>query len=187
LWLFAMAVAIGAIAASTVRLGRVRTAMRFRPADLMRMLGRTSGDERVRHVAAEVRAKGAAWEADLLDDVIGAAGEARVALVNEHLGDLGARLDWGRAVPFAAAHLSLALPLLALVFAVARGAHVLPSVLPTALFAGVGALASLWVGRQADRTATDLREGVDKLVERLLASATSRNPEVEGPPTGDSQ
>jgi hypothetical protein len=182
MWPFAMAVAACAAAASTWRLVRVRTALGSSPADLARILGREGSADRLRRVAAQARAAGATWEADLIDDVIGAGSEAaRVALANEHLGDLAARLDWGSHIPVAASRLSIAVPLCAMFFSLARGALAWSSILPTALCAGAGAVVSLWVGREADRVAARQREGVDLLVERSLRAVAS-----ESPP-GDSQ
>lgn len=177
MWLFAMAVASCAVAASAVRLQSVRAAVRSSPADLARAIGRAGSVERLRCIAAETRAAGAVWEADLLDDVLAASSEpARVAAANEHLGDIGARLDsWSR-VPSAAARLSIGLPLCAVFFALARHAMAWPSVLPTVACAGAGAVISLWVGRRADGIAAGLREGVDMLVERLLRAAAALDP-----------
>jgi hypothetical protein len=176
MWLFALAVSACAVAASAVRLRRVRTAQQSSPAELARLLGRAGSVDRLRRMAAEVREAGAAWEADLLDDIIGADSEAaRVALANEHLGDLAARLDWGSHIPVAASRLSIAVPLCVVFFALARGALAWSSILPTAFWAGVGAVASLWVGRKADRVAAGLREAVDLLVERSLRAAASRS------------
>jgi hypothetical protein len=183
LWLFAMAVAIGAVAVSTLRLRRVRSALHGSPADRARAIGRGANAERVRRMAIEMREAGAIWEADLLDDIIVATSEAaRVALANEHLGDLAARLEWGRHIPLAAARLSVTIPLCAVFFSLARGGLQWSSVLPAAACAGVGAAVSLWVGREADRTAAGLREGVDMLVERLLRAAATQDPQA-----GDSQ
>jgi hypothetical protein len=183
LWLFAMAVASVAVAASMLRLRRVRTAVRSSPNELGRLVGRSGSRQRLRRVAAEMRAKGAIWEADLLDDICGATSDgARVALANEHLGDVAARLDWGSHIPVAAARLSIATPLCAAFFSLARGRVDWSSLVPVVVCAGTGAVASLWIGREADRSASRLREGIDLLVERALRAAVS-----EGAQTADSQ
>jgi hypothetical protein len=174
MWLFAMAVAASAIAVSALRLHRVRTVLRGSPADLARTIGRAGSVETLRRLAVEMRAAGATWEADFLDDVIAAPGEAaRVALANEHLGDLAACLEWGGQIPALAARLSIAIPLCAVFFSLARGGLAWAAVLPAVVCAGVGAVVSLWVGREADRAAAALREGVDMLVERSLRAAAS--------------
>jgi hypothetical protein len=182
LWLFALAVAAAAVAASLVRLHRVRTALRLSPAALARTLGRAGGRERLERLAADARRAGACWEAGLFEDLAEAGSEAeRVAVANEHLGDLGARLAWGSRIPVAAARLTVALPLCAAFFALAGQRIVWPSLLPTVLIAAVGAAACLGAGRQSDRTAAGLREGVDLLVEQSLRAAAGETP------TGDSQ
>jgi hypothetical protein len=189
MWLFAMAVASCATAASAVRLYRVRTALRSSPADLARAVGRAGGVERLRRMAAETRAAGVEWEADLLDDVLAAPSEtARVAITNEHLGDLAARLDWWSHVPSAAARLSIAVPLCAVFFALARRGLAWPSVLPTVACAGAGAgaVVSLWAGRRADRIAAGLRAGVDVLVEQSLRAVAAQDPAAVRD-AGDSQ
>jgi hypothetical protein len=187
MWLFAVAVALCAVGASAVRLQRVRTALRSSPADLARAIGRVGGVEQLRRIAAETRAAGAGWEADLLDDVLAASSEpARVAATNEHLSDLAARLDRWSGVPSAAARLSIAVPLCAVFFALAGRGLAWPSVLPTVACAGVGAVVSLWAGRRADRIAAGVRAGVDMLVERSLRAARAQD-HTAGRDAGDSQ
>jgi hypothetical protein len=173
-WLFAMAVAGCAVAASMLRLRRVRTAVRSSPNELGQLMGRSGSVDRLRHAAMGMRASGANWEADLLDDILAAANDAaRVALANEHLDDLAARLDWGSHIPVAAARLSIAAPLCAAFFSLARARLEWSSVVPVIVCAGLGAVVCLWVGREADRFAARLREGVDLLVERALRAAAS--------------
>jgi hypothetical protein len=187
IWLLAIVVAACAVAASALRLHRVRTALRFSPVDLARTIGHADGVETLRRLAAETRAAGARWETELLDDVLAATGnQARVASANEHLGDLDARLDWGRFIPSAAARLSMAVPLCAVFGGLARKMLAWPSVLAAFACAGGGAVVSLWVGREADRAAAGVRQGVDTLVERLLRAAASHGPQDTGR-TGDSQ
>jgi len=174
MWLFAIAAASCAVAASALRLYRVRTALHVSPAELARTLGRNADADRLGRMAAEVRASGAVWEADLLDDILAAtSGAARVALANEHLDDLAARLDWGRGIPIAAARLSIAAPLCAVFFALAREKVAWSAILLPLACSGVGAVASLWAGHQAEKIAAGLREGVDLLVARALRAASS--------------
>jgi hypothetical protein len=186
-WLLAMAAASSAVVASGLRLYRVRTALRVSPVALARSLGRAGGRDRLRRTALEKRAEGAIWEADLLDDVLSAPSEAaREAIANEHLGDLAARLEWGSHIPRTAARLSIAVPLCAVFVGLATQTIAWPSALPAVVCAGVGAVASMWAGREAERVSAGLREGVDMLVERSLRAAASDAPEASNLPADDS-
>ena len=112
------------------------------------------------------------WVADLVDDLLAArSGDARVAAVNEHLGDLAAALAWGEAIGPAARRVATLGPL-AVGFALLASGHAEPQdALAAAVWALPGAAWTTLAARRAASLAGATREGVDRLVARLVAAA----------------
>jgi Flp pilus assembly protein TadB len=175
--LVAVAAGAGAAFAAAARLRNVDRALGCDPQRVADSLGRMPSRERIARAAEDLRMAGAEAEAQLLADLLGAPGErARIALTNEHLADLDARLRWGEAIPGAAARLAMLGAVLALaVHVVAAGALGAETLLVVAA-GGAGWVASSLLGRAASRRADSLRRGLDALVERAMAGLGSAAP-----------
>jgi hypothetical protein len=173
-----MAVALGSVLLSVERLRRVLGALSFDPNLLAKGLGHRASPERLRRLAELVRAEGVSWEAEFFEDLVSAAGEKeRIAVANEHLGDLAGRLGWGARIPIVTTRISILGPLCIAFFSLAITAAVAwKGFLPLLLWGGAGFLGSTWVGRAAERAAKDRREGMDKLVAQVLTAAKGLAP-----------
>jgi hypothetical protein len=172
-WLLAMLFALGAIAVSIERLRRVHRAATFDLGALAGALGRT-GDIALlqKSYALMVEQEGETWESELVRAVLDAASPAeRTALVNEQLGDVESALAWGHRIPMAAARLSALGPMSVLFFALAEGNMQIGEIVPLIAWGGVGVVGALTVGREADRSAGEMRKGIDAWVSRVLDAA----------------
>lgn len=82
-------------------------------------------------------------------------------------------LDWGARIPVGAARGSLAGALCAMFAAMAHEGPTTSVVLAALAWGGAGTIASVAAGREANRLAKRLREGIDALVDRALVAAGS--------------
>jgi hypothetical protein len=170
-----MIVAVACVAASFERLRRVHRAAAFDFAALTRALGRNADARRLTEMRDLLLAEGASWEGDLVGAALTAQNVAdRTALVNEHLGDVGSDLGWGKRIPRVAAWISWLSALSVLFFARATGPVVFTDIVPTAGWAAVGVLGALVAGRDADRLEKDVRLGIDAWVAVVLSAANPR-------------
>src|SRR5258706_1251456 len=172
--ILAMIMAVGAVGASLVRLQRVRGAVSFDLPALTRALGRSADAVRLAELREDMQQEGNTWECEL----VGVALEThhpdqRAALVNEVLGDVGSAILWGNRIPLVAARLSALGPLSLLFFALATQSASLADIVPVIAWGGAGVVGALTVGREADRVAAELREGVDAWVTRVLDAAAN--------------
>jgi hypothetical protein len=168
----AIAISLGAIALSLVRLRRVASALQFEPREFGKDLARGASSERLLRARDFAATRGPSWEAEFFDDLARAQSEReRVALANEHLGDLDARLRWGARIPETAARVSVAASFCAAFFRLAAGRLDWISVLPFFVSAGIGFVGASWVGRAADRAAQRIRHEMDALVAHTLTAS----------------
>jgi hypothetical protein len=181
-WLLAMLFALGAIAVSLERLRRVHRAVTFDLGKLAGALGRTGDIERVRHARElMVEQEGETWESELVRAALEALSPAeRTALVNEQLGDVESALGWGNRIPVAAARLAALGPMSVLFFALAEGSVEIGDVIPLIAWGGAGVVGSLAIGREADRSAGEMRKGIDVWVSRVLDAAHTSVPPSDG-------
>jgi hypothetical protein len=177
-WLVAMIFAVGSVGVSLVRLRRVHGAVTFDLATLARALGRTGDIDRLRLTRElMIEQEGETWESELVRAALEARSPAeRTALVNEQLGDVESALAWGSRIPVAAARLSALGPMSILFFALAEGSMQMADVVPLVAWAGAGVIGALFVGREADHSATETRKGVDAWVTRVLDAAHTSVP-----------
>jgi hypothetical protein len=177
-WLVAMFFAVGSMAVSVERLRRVHRAVTFDLASLARALGRTGDIERLRQTRElMVEHEGETWESELVRAALDAQSPAeRTALVNEQLGEVESALAWGNRIPVAAARLSALGPMSVLFFALAEGNMQMIDVLPVIAWGGAGVVGALAVGREADRSAGEMRKGIDAWVTRVLDAAHTSVP-----------
>lgn len=181
-WLLAMLFALGAVAVSLERLRRVHRAVTFDLAALAGALGRTGDIDRLRQARdVMVEQAGETWESELVRVALEASSPAaRTALVNEQLGDVESGLAWGNRIPIAAARMSALGPMSVLFFGIAQGSMQIGDVVPLIAWGGAGVVASLAVGREADRTASEMRKGIDAWVSRVLDAAHTSVPPSDG-------
>jgi hypothetical protein len=173
MWIFAMIMAVGAVAASFARLRRVRGAVSFDLAELTRALGRNSEASRLAELRQEMSQEGECWETELIGVVLDARdSEQRDALVNEVLGDVGSELWWGGRIPAVAARLSALGPLCVVFFSLATYGVGFLDIVPVIAWAFAGVTGSLAVGREADRVAAETRKSIDTWVARVLDAAS---------------
>ena len=177
-FIVAMVFAFGSVAVSLVRLYRVHRAVTFDLASLARALGRTGDIDRLRRTCElMVEQEGETWESELVRAALQARSPAeRTALVNELLRDVESALAWGSRIPVAAARLSALGPMSVLFFALAEGSMQMVDVLPLVAWAGAGVIGALFVGREADQSAGEMRKGIDVWVTRVLDAAHTSVP-----------
>jgi len=167
-----MIMAVGATFASLARLRKVRGAVSFDLPALTSGLGRAASRERLAEMRDAMQSETESWEGELLRLAIEAREpDQRAALVNEVLGDVGSDLQWGSRIPMVAARLSVVGPLAVLFFALAMQSAGLVDIVPVLAWGGVGVLAALAIGREADRVATETRTAVDAWVARVMDAA----------------
>jgi hypothetical protein len=168
-----MLVAVGCVAASLVRLRRVRAATAFDAAALSGALGRNADGARLAALRDVLLAEGSSWEGELVEAALSARNAAeRAALVNERLGDVASDLGWGSRIPVDAARLS-AMGALCILFVGLgmRGVVGLADIVSIIGWGGAGVLGALTAGREADRIAAEARRAVDTWVTRVLDAA----------------
>jgi hypothetical protein len=177
-WLVAMLFALTAVAVSFERLRRVHGAVTFDLASLARALGRTGDIDRLRRTRElMVEQAGETWESELVRVALEAKSPAeRTALVNEQLGDVESALAWGSRIPLAAARLSALGPMSVLFFALAKGSIGMADVVTLIAWGGAGVIGALFVGREADHSAGEMRKGIDAWVTRVLEAAHTSVP-----------
>lgn len=177
-WLLAMLFALGSVAVSFARLRRVHRAVTFDLGALASALGRTGDIERLRRARELMEEQeGETWESELVRAALDAPSpDARTALVNEQLGDVDSELTWGNRIPAAAARLSALGPMSVLFFCIAQGNLQIGDVVPLLAWGGAGVVGSLAVGREADRSAGEMRKGIDAWVARVLDAAHTSVP-----------
>jgi hypothetical protein len=177
-WLIAMLFAVSSAAVSFERLRRVHRAVTFDLGALANALGRTGDGERLRRARElMIEQEGETWESELVRAALDAHSPAeRTALVNEQLSEVETALAWGSRIPVAAARLSALGPMSVLFFSIARGAITIADVVPVIAWGGAGVVAALALGREADRSAGELRKGIDVWVTRVLDAAHTSVP-----------
>ena len=171
-----MLVAVTCVAASVERLRRVHRAAAFDFGALSAALGRSADAEHLEVLRELLVAEGASWEVELVSEAIEARSPAeRTALVNETLGDVASDLGWGARIPSVAARLSGMSALCILFFVLAvrgEGVVALADIVSIVGWGVAGVLGALAAGRQADKVAAHIRQGVDAWVARVLDAAT---------------
>ena len=168
MWLLALALTLSALCvwASVWRLGQVRRAFPRESAALGRELSRLPEHDLPKLAEALPAASAERALVEALTE--SSVGPARIALVNEQLGDIAAALDRGRGVPRAAGRVALGGGLGLGVWRVAStvaSADGGDAALAGAAF-GIGLVAAgvcLALGRRADALAGDAREQWDTL------------------------
>ncbi len=171
-----MIVAVICVAASFERLRRVHRAAAFDFAALSAALGRSADAALLCEMRDLLVAEGASWEGELVTTALAARNVAdRTALVNEHLGDVGSELGWGKRIPRVAAWISWLSPMCVFFFARARGPVSLTDIVPTAGWAALGVFGALLTGREADKVEKEVRHGIDGWVARVLSIANPRD------------
>jgi hypothetical protein len=177
-WLLAMFFALGSMVVSLERLRRVHRAVTFDLTSLARALGRSGDIERLRQTRdLMVELEGETWESELVRAALDARSLAeRTALVNEQLGDVESELTWGSRIPVAAARLSALGPMTILFFALGEGGMQMVDIFPLVAWGGAGVIGALAVGREADRSAGEMRKGIDAWVTRVLDAAHTSVP-----------
>ena len=177
-WLIAMFFALGSVAISFERLRRVHRAVTFDLGSLANALGRSGDVERLRRSCElMIEQAGETWESELVRAALDARSpKERTALVNEQLGDVESALTWGARIPIAAARLSALGPMSVLFFSIAGGTIQASDVVALIAWGGAGVIAALSVGRQADRSAGEMRKGIDVWVTRVLDAAHTSVP-----------
>lgn len=177
-WLVAMLFAFGAVAVSFARLRRVHGAVTFDLGSLARALGRTGDIDRLRRIRElMVEQAGETWESELVRAALEARSPAeRTALLNEQLGDVESALAWGSRIPVAAARLSALGPMSVLFFALAEGGMGMADIVTLIAWGGAGVIGALFVGREADHNAREMRKGIDAWVTRVLEAAHTSVP-----------
>jgi hypothetical protein len=177
MWILAMIMAVGAVAASFVRLKRVHGAVSFDLPALTRALGRTADAGLLAELRDQMRGEVDSWESELIDVALRTRDTGqREALVNEVLGDVGSLLFWGSRIPQVAARLSALGPLCVVFFGLAGEQARIADIVPVIAWGGVGLLGALSVGREADRVAVETRKDVDTWVARVLEAAARTDP-----------
>jgi hypothetical protein len=167
-----MVVAIACVAACVARLRRVHRAAAFDFAALSTALGRSADLGRLAEMRELLVAEGASWEGELVEAALSARDIGdRTALVNEHLGDVGADLGWGKRIPRAGAWISWLTGLGLVFFARTQGPLDFADIVSIAAWAVVGVAGALFAGREADRLETEVRRGIDMWVARVLDAA----------------
>jgi hypothetical protein len=172
-----MLIALNCVGVSLERLRRVHRAAAFDLAALSGALGRSPDVRRLLEMRDLLLAEGENWEGELVTEALEAKTAAqRTALVNERLGDLASDLAWGARIPIAAARMAAmaALCILFVSLALSIGGGRVPEatdIVAIIGWGGMGVIGALATGREADRVASDIRQGVDSWVARVLDAA----------------